>query len=367
MTDLIVLGASARAAVHSAQRAGLACHAIDLFADSDLEACATTAKITDYPRDFLTALAAAPSAPWIYTGGLENHPRLVAQLAGIRPLRGNSATTLRGSRDPQRLAVAAREAGCPLPASEGKQLLVKPRRGSAGLGIRFATPQDLVSPPRGCYLQEFLTGQSASAVFVGAARQARLLGVTQQWLGCDFALPQPFQYVGSLGPLDLSAPELAALVHLGSHLAVRFSLVGLFNIDFLRADGMIRPVEVNPRYSASVEVLERALGHPALPLHLAACAGNLPPAWPTLSPERYCGKAVVYANEECVVSRRVAECWAPWNQPGQPPPVADLPRLGDRIAAQQPVLTVFAEAYSLSAVAAELRVRIAALQSALSR
>src|SRR5437588_46110 len=102
MRSLIVLGASARAAAFSARRAGFEPYAIDLFADRDLAAICPSVKIRRYPHDFLVALAAAPQAPWIYTGGLENFPRLVDRLADVRPLLGNSGHVLRRVRDPQR-------------------------------------------------------------------------------------------------------------------------------------------------------------------------------------------------------------------------------------------------------------------------
>src|SRR5262245_55333161 len=83
---LILLGASVRAAAFSATRAGFRPYAIDRFADRDLAALGPAVKIVRYPTDFLSAIEAAPSAPWVYTGGLENHPRLVDRLARLRPL-----------------------------------------------------------------------------------------------------------------------------------------------------------------------------------------------------------------------------------------------------------------------------------------
>src|SRR5437879_3212295 len=98
--QVIIVGASVRAAAYSATRAGLEPYAIDLFADRDLTAICPAVSIERYPYDFLPQLAAAPRAPWIYTGGLENYPSLVDKLAAIRPLMGNSGCVLRAVRDP---------------------------------------------------------------------------------------------------------------------------------------------------------------------------------------------------------------------------------------------------------------------------
>src|SRR6478609_7195881 len=104
MQTLIVLGASARAAAFSIRRAGYQPYAIDLFADRDLAAICPAVKIQRYPHDFFVSLAAAPQAPWIYTGGLENYPRLVDRLADVRPLLGNPGGVLRSVRDPRLFA-----------------------------------------------------------------------------------------------------------------------------------------------------------------------------------------------------------------------------------------------------------------------
>ena len=209
--SLIIVGASARAAAFSAARAGFAPYAIDLFADRDLAELCPAVRIEQYPRGFLRALAAAPDAPWIYTGGLENYPRLVARMAEVRPLWGNDAAVLRRVRDPRRLAQALREEGlqCPNQWSAcndaGRQWLVKPLRGSAGLGVRFATASDLARERTKMFLQEYIAGESCSAAFVAAGGQAMLLGATRQIIGRDWGIAPQFLYVGSIGPLDLTA------------------------------------------------------------------------------------------------------------------------------------------------------------------
>src|SRR5258706_8042019 len=102
--NIIVVGASARAAAFSALRAGMRPYAIDLFADCDLVDVCPTVKIKRYPQDFEQALAAAPQAPWIYTGGQENYPDLVERMSALRPLYGNRANVLRIIRNPELLA-----------------------------------------------------------------------------------------------------------------------------------------------------------------------------------------------------------------------------------------------------------------------
>src|SRR5687767_10917006 len=103
---LLILGASARAAASSAARAGFAPRAADLFADADLAALCRVTRIDDYPGEFPAAARKFPPSPWMYTGGLENYPELVDQIAAERPLLGNSGSVLREVRDPFKLAAA---------------------------------------------------------------------------------------------------------------------------------------------------------------------------------------------------------------------------------------------------------------------
>src|SRR5439155_16334268 len=116
MTDhLLILGASARAAAFSALRAGLKPWCIDLFADLDLQAkCPVVAvAVSRYPSGLAALAREAPPGPWMYTGGLENRPRLIRQIMRERPLWGNEDTALAKARDPFALQRALADAGVP--------------------------------------------------------------------------------------------------------------------------------------------------------------------------------------------------------------------------------------------------------------
>ena len=310
---LIILGASVRAAAFSAIRAGFEPYAIDCYADRDLAAVCPAVKIERYPRDFEPALIAAPQAPWIYTGGLENYPRLVERLAAIRPLWGNVGKGLREVRKLVRLVEAAQASGLHFPRTQFEafpkdwpaRLLVKRRRSSGGLGVRFAAAGETKRLDGRHFYQEHIEGESASATFVaafGPRRLARDIGTATG----PRRRPEdrPFLYAGSIAPLVLNEDEGAKLQSLGNLLAEQFGLFGLFGIDFIRNEGGLWLIEVNPRYTASVEVLERATGHSFLAFHSAACEAGTIPDQPIASTELLAGKQVVYAAEG-------------WNCPGR--------------------------------------------------
>ncbi len=357
--DLIVIGASVRAAAQSALRAGFRPYAIDQFADRDLAAICPAVKIGNYPRDLAAALRNAPQAPWMYTGGLENVPRLVDRMAQLRPLWGNPGSVLRPVRDPWKLAEVAREAGLEMPPIvrelprqwQSDRWLHKPLRSSGGYQVELAAgprqPQR-----RGYYYQQFVPGQGHGALFLASDKGCHLLGITRQIQTSD-----SFRYEGSIAAPDVRDRCSAALLRLGQTLTDRFALRGLFNVDFIANDAGCWPLEVNPRYSASVELLERAGGISYVALHAAVFRREaiFLPANPGTS--RVYGKAVVYAPMDGIVTATIDELVTEWNSGSDWPGIADVPRVAETINAGQPICTVFADGESVERVNRQLEER----------
>lgn len=388
MSDLTIVGASARAAAASARRAGLVPWTADLFADADLRAMvpgAVRCPPGQYPRALLDNLRDGPPTPWMYTGGLENHPNLIRQMAQTRPLWGNGPDALAACRSPFTVECRLREAGLPVPEVRTADAelpaycrwLRKPLASSAGHGIAFAvrgieaevgipTADSPTGRPPKHYYQQFVPGPSMSAVFVRARGVVRLLGVTEQLIGDEWLNAPPFRYAGNVGPIQLSPAVRNDLRRVGEVLGRHCELLGLFGVDFVFHDGRPWVVEVNPRYPASVEVLELATGVPAIPLHRMAFdpeAGpgpHTPPRWPVA------GKAVLYAPRRFVMPACDArdcgdlldtEVQAAGHQASTR--FADIPAPGEVVEHGSPVLTVLAGADSRDRCLARLRDRAA--------
>jgi uncharacterized protein len=323
--SLIIVGASARAAAFSALRAGLRPWCLDLFADADLRArCSVTAIPADeYPRSLPKRVAAAPPGPWMYTGGIENHPAIVRRIAKDRPLIGNDADALRLVRNPIFVSSLFQKAGLPHPdvrLSEPDDRgiwLTKPLAGAGGTGIRVRRPGERVS--RRSYFQEFIDGPSYAAAFDAG----RLLGVTEQLVGEPWLAAGPFRYCGSIGPMALNDSQRAIFSRMGEVLAAGCRLSGLFGVDCVWRDGLPFPVEVNPRYTSSVEVLDYAT-------------------------QGIVGKAILFARQSLVFPPD-----GPWMETLrhlrpviEMPRFADIPAAGTPITAGWPILTLFAQGNS---------------------
>jgi uncharacterized protein len=372
---LSIVGASARAAAMSAIRSGFEPWAADRFCDCDLRACAPTIQMDDYPAGLERALSAAPPGPWLYTGALENRPALIERLARTRRLYGVSGESLRAVRDPFRLAAALAKAGLTAPRCErsGARLprdgswLRKPLASAGGCGVHAWEVGSLAeNSPHGTdiYFQQRIDGLPVGAMYVAAQRTAELLGVTRQLIGLDWCglsarVGHRFRYCGSIGPLRLAPAVASRFEQLGNALADAFDLRGLFGVDAIVAYGEIWPVEVNPRYTASVEILERALGVRSVALHSAACGGDIPSLPPSVQPENdrpaCCGKAILFAARATAVAPEFGNWCNRQNQGKIWPALADIPAGGTSVRAGQPMATVLADGPDEAAVLIELK------------
>ena len=202
--DLLILGASARAAAFSAIRIGLRPTCIDLFADADLASTCPALRVESsrYPEDLTRLAAELPPMLWLYTGAIENHPDLVDRISARHRLLGNTGETLRAVRDPIALADAVRVAG--LAASEVRidprglpvdgSWLRKPITSAGGRGISPWLGQS-EDARKSAYYQQRVEGLPLAAIFVGERSGARFLGLTRQFVGKG---ANRFAYRGSL-------------------------------------------------------------------------------------------------------------------------------------------------------------------------
>jgi predicted ATP-grasp superfamily ATP-dependent carboligase len=371
---LLIIGASARAAAMSAIRSGFEPWAADHFGDLDLRACAPTVHVVDYPAGLERVFSAAPTGPWMYTGALENRPELIARLSRTRRLYGVSGESLRAVRDPFQLASALAKAGLSAPgcARFGAELprdiawLRKPLASAGGCGVRSCSGESVANEPvehaAKSYFQQRIDGLPVGAVYVAADRRAELLGVTRQLIGLEWCgLPSRgqhrYRYCGSIGPLLLAPAMASRFSMLGNALAEAFDLRGLFGVDAIIADDDIWPIEVNPRYTASVEILERVSGVRSIARHVAAWGGDTP--LPSVQPESArgpsCGKAILFAIRDTIVTPEFADWCFGENPHGRWPVIADIPAGGTAIHAGQPIATVFGSGADETAVLARLK------------
>jgi uncharacterized protein len=355
---VVIAGVTTRALATSAARSGWQVTAVDGFGDLDLRAVATEVVVARGGAQGCTAeLVRTLRADYAaYTSNFENYPESVALLMNGRRLLGNAPEVLAKVRDPMELMRALRRGGFVTPNAKAAapsrrarpgEWLLKPRRSGGGHGTRVWRRGQVVS--RTHYLQQRIEGIPGSIAFVADGTRAMPLGISRQLVGERRLGASGFRYCGSLLAAERGFrlfPQhervKEGVCAMAGAATTEFNLVGLNGIDFIAQQGVPYPIEINPRYSASMELLERVLGIPLFELHANGCEGKLPGRIPMRrSPARIAGKAVVFARRNVTVGD--TQGWLLLDT------IADVPHAGERIARGHPICTVFGEGSDIQA------------------
>ncbi len=304
-------------------------------------------------RNALKVFKKSPFKPdaIVYTSPFENHPREVQKLSEGRILLGNSPESLRKVRNwrylrsfLQKEAISFPEIVFPEePLPQEGEWLVKPEKGGGGYRIK---PWKGGRLRRGFFLQKKEEGIPCSAVFVGDGERCLLLGVSEQLIGLRELGTDGFTWCGNISPIDGTRGEKESLIskieEITSKITREFGLKGINGIDFLLPPSSKTPLllEVNPRYPASVEIMERAFDFSGFDFHIKGCLGKLSefPLKDRLNSETFFGKAIVYAKWDVLVPQEVVS-WVLGNR-------RDIPFPGEIIKKGHPICTVFAKGQS---------------------
>jgi len=354
---VLIVGVSTRAIAESALQGGHEVVTLDYFGDRDQrELVENYSLLRDFKRAF-SARALIEASRYLkfdsvaYIANLENYPETIQRLTRRGYLLGNSPDILHQVRDWRKLRQICREERIPCAitlltgernkAAPDFRWLLKPVRSGGGHGIHFWSGELLDGAH---VLQRYIAGRSASVAFAADGKNSVVMGLSEQLIGLAELGVREFVWCGNLLPLRLGPSNRSAFLEIvkamAARLTRRFGLRGVNGFDLVvadDADGCPRPflVEVNPRYTASMELVERAYGLNVFSVHLEALAGTLPDfslAQHNVGP--YLGKGIVFARQALTVPKTMGgvECGR-----------RDIPFPGDRIKAGHPVCTVFAE------------------------
>ncbi|MDD1660752.1 MAG: ATP-grasp domain-containing protein, partial [Methanomicrobiales archaeon] len=225
-------------------------------------------------------------------------------------------------------------AGLPVPARipEGVfPAMVKPCSAAGGWRNRVVRSRKDLDAWRGEYpgvdhlLQEVVEGTPASVSCLCNGKSAIALASNAQILRGD--PPAPYGFAGSLTPLD--HPLADRMCAFAARAAAASGCVGSVGIDFMLGENA-RAIEMNPRFQATVDTVERALGVNLFRLHADACRGILPAR--TLRPRQYAVRQILFAPKNLTVREDLLPLV---------PRVADIPWPGTRIAEGDAFISVF--------------------------
>jgi predicted ATP-grasp superfamily ATP-dependent carboligase len=349
--SLVLVGMNVRALAQSAVKAGFEVVAIDAFGFLDLPAEARRLSLAHdlgglFPPDpglwhsrMAQAVRSQSAGSVAYSGGFESLPELVAEMSVERELLGNSPTTLWAVRDPFRLREVVVSVGLETPPilppgarpDPDVRWLRKPVKSGMGYGI---VPWDgIVSDDPDTIVQRQVQGVPHSASFIANGQAAQVFAVTHQLSGDPAFGAHGFAYVGNLLLPNPDARLVAQLNLLVTALTQAFGLVGLNGIDFVLDGEQVSILEVNPRYSASMELVEAACGAPLLAWHAAGCRRQALPELPKRHDPLVYGKAIVYARRDGILPDTTHWPAKGWR---------DVPHPGGPVQASFPICTVTA-------------------------
>lgn len=373
---VLLAGVSVRALAESATRAGVTVTALDAYGDLDLR---RIARVVTAPREgdgSFDQMAVAHASRGIdvtavsYVSSFENAPDAVEVLARGRTLIGNSSAVLRRVRDPLAFARALPRLGVATPAvraspplaADTTRWLLKPRHSGGGHGIMRWTRGMPV--PRTSIVQERIRGAAGSIIFVADGTKLFPLALTRQLSGDAAFGANGFAYCGSI--LEPHRPDLLAnALVLAASITREFELRGVCGIDFIARGAVPYAIEVNPRPTASMELVERAIGCSIWLAHVAGCTGALftSPLPSGDAPALAHGKAVLYARRPVVLGDTTR--WLADDD------VRDIPAPGERIARGSPICTIFASgrtsALCYAALVRRARIRFAEVEGRMRR
>jgi uncharacterized protein len=357
---ILIVGISVRAIVESAVNSRCDVLALDAFGDRDLKSLAASYSLHHDFNARFSAEALLKASNQLsydavaYTSNLENHPAVLRRIAGGRPIIGNSPESIAGVRNWKKLFASVKQAGFSVPetifADDGRvadknlRWLVKPLLSGGGHGITFAQSGQRADDQS--MLQEYIEGKSCSSSFIADGRECVIIGVAQQLAGMHQFGSKGFRYCGNILPLpDMLIPEkrnfiLERVRALAGFLTREYGLMGVNGIDFILNDGRVCLTEVNPRYSASMELIEQAYDLPVFHLHMRAALNR---RLSDFSMETACersgfyGKAILFAERDVI---------APDMQGWIDKTLRDIPASGEILHRGSPVCTIFARGQS---------------------
>jgi hypothetical protein len=375
--------------------------AIDQFADQDCSSVADKVSqidLSEVSLDLFGSSEQTVSGELLFLpgGGTENHAELAQQIAANHHWCGIVGPQLTALRDPTILLDIASRVGLQAPPTythktlpnrqsfvhsstdllKNADWLWKSSNKGGGLGVsRLHTQAEwdyFFSQTGSDYLQQVIPGVPYGATiiisangkgeFVGACRlltasdQVEHLEISQtstsqiQYVHTsprsrpDF----PYLFAGALGPCYIPADVQQKLLRLAEACFHEFGIKGWFQIDFiLDSNQQAWILEVNPRWSATMEIYERSLGLSLTAKHIQAWGVEVPVHAPNRRAQGLvCWKEVIYAESDFLWTDahqlHVAELNRQQIHTLGWPLVADVPNVLQSFAPGMPICSIIA-------------------------
>ena len=353
----LITGVSTRAIAESAGKSGHDFFTIDYFGDSDQkQAVENYSMLRDFNMPFRAENLIQASGEFnfnslVYISNFENFPDLLEKISGEIDILGNSPDTLRNVRDWKKLRDFMIRSSIPfpdtlLPGEENKAegqtgWLLKPTNSGGGTRIKKWEGEELSDSQT---IQKHIPGIPVSAAFLANGQDSVLMGLSAQLIGLEELGTKGFTWCGNILPLPFNRKTCLDLIYkiekYISSFVSHFGLKGACGIDFIISGNDMEGfkvffLEINPRYTASMELVEIAYGLNIYTLHINAVKGELPHfSLAAQTSRNYYAKGILFAKNNIKIKDTER-----WKVKG----LRDIPFEGDEIKKGHPVCTILTE------------------------
>lgn len=328
---VLIAGYGTRHIASSAHRAGYRVCAADHFCDFDLGWFADDFTHFDTREDLPSAIQTLASRNQI------DHLILASGAESIvypdLPLAGPDPAIIGRFLDKNEMQHFFEEIAVPQPqlADENEYpVMVKPFVGGGGWrNAIVSTPKEkdawkeVFNLPYLC--QRIVEGTPVSISCISNGKRAVAISTNEQFMRGDERAR--FGFAGSITPSGHPLADDA--MTMAEYIVEKSGLKGSVGVDFLLSDEVIA-IEVNPRFQASLDTIERAMGVNLFSLHMdACCRGIVPSERP--QPQQVAVRRILFAESDCVVPDDLTRYRSF---------IADIPYPGTRFEPGNPIVSV---------------------------
>jgi hypothetical protein len=294
---LLLCAASARAMAESAGNAGYDFASLDFFGDIDTKETGENYSLREFGDAYSTENLYIRSQQLdfthvVYGAGFENYPEFVQGFEERAGVVGNDSKTLRKVRDWKNFFSMLEKEGIRYPKTEilraGDALVLDGRilkSQKTGGGHRIDISGESFDADEQVLSQEVISGTPISTCIVGDGKRCTFLGATEQIVSKNYL------YSGNIAPLE----TIGEIEEISVKIGEKFNLLGVNGIDFMLTSQDPYVLEVNPRLTGAMEVLERAYGVNLFDIHVKACSRDLD--FEVVKNGKYHGRKILYATK----------------------------------------------------------------------
>lgn len=321
--------------MENAFRHGYDVRAADGFNDWDAEkfgklVTADSVNPSSY-RDVLKRYQDLNGYPIIFCGPVEADPSLIEQASKEVRVLNAPVSAIAKSRSHDFLRQMATD-GIVFPktgfySADDCGSLIKEFSSAGGVGVMEGVGCKMGA---GQYRQQAVDGLSAGASFLSS----RLMGVTGHINRVSEFGQSGYLYGGLVYPADIEESHAKAISMFGKRAAEESGLTGWWGADFILNEHGAYLLEINPRLTASAELIALAHDIDLVGTQMSAINGdsfNID----AMPPRNYTATAVCYAKADCVFNDALK-----WFELG----ARDIPHDGKEIIRGEPIISLYANA-----------------------